>query len=97
MIVRFIARGAALALPLLIACAMPASSADTAAAQACAANLPKDAKAIFDKTLPQVGPDTNLRDLLTTNTRSLAMSGAIGIGSARASATAASECLQQAK
>jgi hypothetical protein len=97
MIVRLVARSAALALPLLVAIAMPASSADTATAQACAASLPKDAKAIFDKTLPQVGPDANLRDLLTTNTRSLAMSGAIEIGSARASATAASECLQRAK
>lgn len=96
MIVRFVAAAAALALPLLMTFATPGISADTAAAKACAAKLPKDAKAIFDVTLPQIGPGADLRSLLTANTRSLAMSGSIDRGSARQSAVAAAECLQRA-
>jgi hypothetical protein len=96
MIVRIAKYGGALALVLLIAFATPATSADTAAANACAAKLPKDAKAIFDKTLPQIGPGADLRSLVTTNTRSLAISGAIDRGSARQSAIAAGQCLQRA-
>ncbi len=69
--------------------------ADAAAANACAASLPKDAKTIFDTTLPQVGPGADLRSLLTTNTRSLAMNGTISRGDARSSAQAAAKCLEQ--
>lgn len=70
--------------------------ADTDAANACAAKLAPGARAIFDATLPQVVPGANLRSLLTASTRKLAYSGAIGAGSARASATAASQCLRLA-
>lgn len=81
---------------LLLTCAGTAR-ADTAAANACAAKLSPDARTIYDRTLPQVTPDANLRDLLTSNTRSLAMSGTISFGNARDSATAASECLRLAR
>jgi hypothetical protein len=90
---------AALALPLLlfVAFATPGARADTAAANACAGRLDKDAKAIYDATLPEVTPDADLRSLLTSHTRRLAMSGTISFGNARQSATAASECLQLAR
>jgi hypothetical protein len=68
--------------------------ADTSAANACATRLPKDAKAIFDATLSQVAPGSDLRSLVTANTRSLAISGDIDRGSARQSATAAAKCLK---
>ena len=87
-------RAASIALPLLIALAMPNAHADTAKMTACAAKLTPDAKAIFDKTLPQVTPSSNLRTLLTSTTRSLAMSGSINMGNARQSATSAGQCLQ---
>ena len=97
MIVRFVRFAAVLSLLLTFAVAVPASSADTAAANACAAKLPKDAKAIFDKTLPQIGPGADVRSLVTANTRSLAFSGTIDRGNARQSAVAAGQCLQQAE
>jgi hypothetical protein len=97
MIVRFVTHGATLALLLLIAFVTPATSADRAAADACAAKLPKDARAIFDKTLPQIGPGADLRSLVTANTRSLAFSGTIDRGSARQSAEAAGQCLKEAE
>jgi hypothetical protein len=96
MTVRSVAGAIALALPLLTTFASEGISADTAAAMACAATLPKDAKVIFDATLPQIGPGADLRSLVTSNTRSLALSGSIDRGSARQSATEAGECLKRA-
>ena len=84
-----------LALLLVLAARSGSARATPADATACAANLPPDAKAIFDKTLPQVTAGSDLRTLLTDNTRSLAMSGTISISSARQSATEASQCLQR--
>ena len=96
MIVRSIAFRAAFALALMLPAGIAATAAhaDPTAAQACATKLPKDAKAIFDATLPQVAPGSDLRSLLTANTRSLAFSGSINRGSARESATAAGDCLK---
>ena len=71
--------------------------AGVAEANACAATLSKDARAIFDATLPQLTPQANLRELLTTNTRDLAFGGTISLWNARESATAASDCLQKAR
>ncbi|MEJ0020907.1 MAG: hypothetical protein WDN25_31035 [Acetobacteraceae bacterium] len=79
------------ALPMLAL----AARADTGSAAACAAQLPGDAKAIFDKTASQVRPTSDLRSLVTTNTRSLAISGSISRDTARQSATAAAQCLKQ--
>ena len=73
------------------------AEADVAEANACAASLPKDAKMIFDATLPQMTPDADLRELLTASTRKLAFAGDISLANARESATAASKCLQAAR
>ena len=62
----------------------------------CAAQLPKDAKVIFDTTLPKVSPAADLRSIVTANTRSLAMSGQINPDVARESAMAAAKCLRLA-
>jgi len=96
MIVRFTARRAALAFAMLlpIVCAAHGARADAAAANACAAKLPKDAKTIFAATLPKVTPGADLRAVLTSSARSLAISGKIDRGTARDSATAAGECLK---
>ena len=88
------ARPTLLALILFVALAPMAAHADAAAMNACAAKLSPDAKMIFDKTLPQVGPNSDLRTLLTSSARSLVMSGTIKRGDARQSATAAGECLK---
>jgi hypothetical protein len=96
MIARLATVHAALALVLPIAIAPTGASASSTAADSCAAGLPRDAKAIFEATLPQVARGSDLRALVTTNTRSLAMSGAIDRGTARQSATAAAQCLQRA-
>ena len=85
----------ALALVPIALAPLPAH-ADTGAANACAEKLSPDARAIFDATLPQVVQGANLRSLLTASTRKLAYAGAIEVGSARASATAASQCLRLA-
>ena len=85
-----------IALPLLLPMVfgVPGAHADPDAAQACAAGLPKDARAIFDAALPQLTPDVDLRKLVTSQTRSLAMSGTIARGTARSSAVAAAKCLK---
>jgi hypothetical protein len=70
--------------------------ADAAAAQTCAATLPKDGQAIFRATLPQVQPGTDLRDVVTASTRSLVEAGQIDRGTARQSAVAAAQCLRLA-
>jgi hypothetical protein len=90
-------RRALITLALLpVALAPTTARSDSEAANACAAKLSPDARAIFDATLPQVVPGANLRSLLTASTRKLAFSGAIEVDSARASATAASQCLRLA-
>jgi hypothetical protein len=83
---------------LLVAMAVSAGPAwaDAAAAQKCAATLPKDGQAIFQATLPQVRPGTDLRQVVTVSTRALVESGRIDRGGARQSAVAAAQCLRLA-
>lgn len=82
---------------LVWALAAPRAQADLAAANACAAGLSKDARTIFDATLPQVGPGVDLRAVVTSTTRHLAMSGTIARDTARGSATEAAGCLKRAQ
>jgi hypothetical protein len=70
--------------------------ADGAAAQACAAKLPKDAQAIFGAALPKLAPGTDLRDMVTATTRQLVMDGKIDRDNARPSAMSAAKCLRLA-
>ncbi len=95
MIVRLTASVAfAMVLSLPIVIGAGRARADEAAANACAAQLPKDAQTIFRTTLPQLTPNASLRSLVTANTRKLAMAGTIDRGDARQSAIAAGKCLQ---
>jgi type II secretory pathway component PulL len=93
-------RSSARRIGILAACLLTsgflASSAhaDQVAAQNCAARLSRDSRTIYEATLPELRPGADLRALVTARTRSLAMSGKIARGSARASATAAGQCLQ---
>ncbi len=82
-------------LPLAVT-AGGAARADGAAAQACAAKLPKDAQAIFGATLPQLAPGADLRATVTATTRQLVMDGKIGRDDARPSAMSAAKCLRLA-
>jgi hypothetical protein len=84
---------------LVLACVVGSGVArgDTAAAKACATGLSKDAKTIFDATLPQVGPGVDLKSAVTAKTRSLAIAGTIDRGTARDSATEAGACLKRAQ
>ncbi len=81
-------------LVFLAACGV--AHADAGAAQACAAKLPKDAQIIFAATLPQLGPGTDLRDVVTTTTRGLVEDSKIDRATARPSAVSAADCLRLA-
>lgn len=70
-----------------------AAFADKAGASACAAKLPKNAKLIYDATAAQAAGGGDLKDLVTTQTRGLVMSGQIDRGGAREAAEAAGQCL----
>ena len=73
-----------------------AGQVEKAAANACAAGLSKDARAIFDAALPKVAPGVDLKAMVTSTTRSLAFSGTIDRGTARESAQEAGVCLKKA-
>jgi len=98
MIVRssVIALTTALIIPPAVAVSAGPAWADAAAAQKCATTLPKDGRAIFQATLPQVQPGTDLREVVTASTRTLVQSGQIDRGTARDSAMAAAQCLRLA-
>jgi hypothetical protein len=81
---------------VVVAPAAQAGQADKAAANACAAGLSKDAKAIYDATLPKVVPGVDLKSTVTSTTRSLAFGGTIDRGTARTSAQEAGVCLKKA-
>jgi hypothetical protein len=71
--------------------------ANRAAADACAAKLPANAKLIYAAAIGGVTPDAKLEDLIRSKTRSLVMDGKIARGDARPAAEAAGTCLKQAK
>jgi hypothetical protein len=71
--------------------------ANKAAADACAAKLPANAKLIYAASIGGVTPDANLEDLIRGKTRSLVMGGKISRGDARGAAEAAAGCLKQAR
>jgi hypothetical protein len=73
------------------------SFADRAAADKCAAGLSADSKLIYAATVGSVKPGVDLKDVVTSKTRSLVMSGKVGRGGARAAAQAAGTCLVKAQ
>ena len=70
------------------------ASADKASATVCAAKLSKDARTIYDASAPGVAAASDLKQLVTQQTRFLAMAGRIDRGGARAAAEAAGACLK---
>ena len=78
----------ATAVALLISSAVP-SFANRAAADACAARLPADAKLIYAATISTVAPGVNLADNVKTKARELVMAGKIGRSQAQGAAQAA--------
>ncbi|MCX7355777.1 MAG: hypothetical protein NTY59_13290 [Alphaproteobacteria bacterium] len=78
----------------LIAFAPVAVMADQAAATKCRGKLNKEARLIYDQSLPLATPDANLRDVVTEQTRALAGAGTIPVETARPNAEAAGECLK---
>ena len=86
----------ALALPFAVLPAL-AHAADQAAAQACSANLSKDAQAIYGKVAPTVTPKTDLRDALTSVVRPMVMNGTLTRDAGRAAAEQAGACLEHLK
>jgi hypothetical protein len=82
-------------LPVLgTACLIAAAScgqarADAASAQACAAKLPPEAKAIYDRNAPSVKPTTDLGPLLKSTVPGMVFEGDVKATTARSSAMAA--------
>jgi hypothetical protein len=68
--------------------------ADQKKAAACAASLPKGARAVFDSAAKEAAGAADLRALIEGKTRSLVMSGGLARADARSSAEAAGECLK---
>jgi len=81
---------------LLLAIGAGPALADRAAADACAAGLNAEAKAIYDASIDAVGSG-QLKSVVTSSTKSLVAAGKVSMGTARSSAMAAGACLQQAK
>jgi hypothetical protein len=80
----------------VVAFAAP-SFADRAAADACAAKLPSDAKLIYTAAIGSVAPGTNLPDLVRSKARDLVMGGKLSRDAAQPAAQAAGPCLKQAQ
>ncbi len=69
------------------------AAADRAAADRCAARLPKEARAIYSASVPRLGPGADGRAIVTEQTRALVMSGSVDHLTANQSAEAAAQCL----
>ena len=80
---------------LLLAIGAGPALADRAAADACAAGLNAEAKAIYDASIGSIGGG-NLKGVVTDATKSLVAAGTVSKSTARSSAMAAGACLQQA-
>lgn len=71
-----------------------AQAADPAAADACAAKLQPDGKAIYAATVAGQPTAATLKSIVESQTRSLAMNGKISRGEARENAVAAADCVR---
>jgi hypothetical protein len=70
-----------------------AAHAGKAEAESCAKALPQEARLIYDTVAPKITAASNVKDVVTENTRQLAMSGKVSRSTARDSATSAGQCL----
>ncbi len=86
----------AIALPLAVL-PFAATAADQAAAQACSANLSKDAQTVYAKVAPTVTPKTDLREALTAVVRPMVMNGSLSREAGRTAAEQAGACLEHLK
>ncbi|MGE0518579.1 MAG: hypothetical protein AB7P78_06120 [Candidatus Binatia bacterium] len=77
---------------MILASAAVAAGPD--AATTCATGLEANARAIYDASVGEVTPATDLKALLTANTKALVEAGAVPRSSARESARAAAQCLK---
>jgi len=73
-----------------------AAYADKPAGDTCATKLNADGKEIYAATMAATPTPETLRATVEKETRSLAMGGKIGRGSARENATEAGECVRAA-
>ena len=74
-----------------------AAFADQAAADACAAKLPKNASAIYTASAAQASPGADLKAVVTKVTRGMVLSGKMSRDDAKPAAEAAGACLVMAK
>lgn len=70
-----------------------AALADRQAADRCAAGLSKEARAIYKASAPKLVPGADGRAVVTEQTRTLVLSGALDYTKANESAEAAAKCL----
>ncbi|PZQ95616.1 MAG: hypothetical protein DI533_18375 [Cereibacter sphaeroides] len=73
------------------------AAADVQAANSCAAGLSAQSRMIYDATAGNVKPDSNLRDVITENTKPLVMAGKMTRSEAQAAAPSAGKCLELLK
>lgn len=71
--------------------------ADQASAQACAGQLSKDGRLLYDRTAPSITPASDIREALRSTARPLVMNGSLSRDAALAAAEAAGECLKLLK
>ncbi|MBV8393814.1 MAG: hypothetical protein JOY81_11595 [Alphaproteobacteria bacterium] len=71
-----------------------AAYADSAAADACAAKLNPDGKAVYAAVVAQKPTQATLKETVEKEARSLVMGGKISRGSARENATEAGRCVE---
>ncbi|MGD0433032.1 MAG: hypothetical protein ABSA58_18260 [Acetobacteraceae bacterium] len=81
----------------VLICSAPAAYADDAAATACAASLPPQARTVFDAVMADPKPAVPLRRVLAKTLADLVYSGRLPLGAARSAAEGASECLRIAR
>ena len=85
-----------LLLPMLMLAsgAAPATAAEPAAAESCAAKLDPDARSIYAEAAPSIKPGADLRAVLTRVMMPKVMSGAMNRRTATPLAEQASHCLE---
>ena len=81
---------------LILAASGGAALADKAAADACAANLDANGKAIYAASIGLIGTG-DVKSIVTDQTKSLVMAGSLSKGVAREAAMAALPCLEKAQ